>query len=31
VAALRRTHATSVLEVKSFDGVKKSIRALEKI
>ena len=31
MVALRRSHATSVLEVKSFDGVKKSIRALEKM
>ena len=29
MAALRRTHASAVIEVKSFDGVKKSIRALE--
>jgi len=29
MAALRRTGASAVVEVKSFDGVKKSIRALE--
>jgi len=29
--ALRRNHATSVIEVKSFDGVKKSICALERL
>jgi sugar phosphate isomerase/epimerase len=29
MAALRRTHASAVIEVKSFDGVNKSFRALE--
>ena len=29
IAAMRREHATAVVEVKSFDGVMKSLRALE--
>ena len=29
IAAMRREHATAVIEVKSFDGVMKSLRALE--
>ena len=29
IAALKRTHATSVIEVKSLEGVLSSIRALE--
>ncbi len=31
MAALQRSHARAVIEVKSFDGVKKSIRALERM
>jgi hypothetical protein len=31
MAALKRTGATSVIEVKSFEGVEKSIRALDRI
>jgi sugar phosphate isomerase/epimerase len=31
MAAMRRTGASAVMEVKSFEGVKKSIRALEKM
>jgi sugar phosphate isomerase/epimerase len=31
LAALRRNHATSVIEVKSFDGAVRSIRSLEEI
>jgi len=31
MAALRRNHASSVIEVKSFDGVLRSIRSLEKL
>ncbi len=31
MAALRRNHASGVIEVKSFEGVKKSMRVLEMI